>query len=50
MASRLKKGGGLVKSAYKDKRKQCPKCGGKLVEIKKGLLVCCICKHEIQTK
>ncbi len=29
-----------------DNEKKCPHCGGKLVEVKKGLLVCCICKKE----
>lgn len=32
---------------FKDKLKQCPKCGGKLIEVKKGLCVCCVCKKEI---
>lgn len=31
----------------KDKNK-CPYCGNRLVEVKKGLWVCCACQREIK--
>lgn len=33
-----------------DKLKTCGKCGNRLIEVKKGLMVCCGCKTEHKPK